>query len=186
MPSPLELAILSVFVFLVTAAAIPFLSKKQSFLINVSFLVSAISSIVSAYAGFLTVYHGITDSIIIPIGLPELPFYLRVDPLSGFFLGVISLTGFFVSIYSLGYVKGFLGKRSVTPLAVFYSLFMAGMLLVTLADDAYSFMVSWELMAASSYFLVCFEDDIVENRRAAVLYLLIAHIGAVFILLAFG
>jgi formate hydrogenlyase subunit 3/multisubunit Na+/H+ antiporter MnhD subunit len=60
------------------------------------------------------------------------------------------------------------------------------MLLVVLADDALFFLVAWEIMAVSSYFLVVFEDERVENRRAGFLYLVVAHVGAVAILLAFG
>jgi formate hydrogenlyase subunit 3/multisubunit Na+/H+ antiporter MnhD subunit len=60
------------------------------------------------------------------------------------------------------------------------------MLLVVLANDALFFLVAWELMAVASYFLVVFEDERVENRRAGFLYLVVAHVGAVAILLAFG
>jgi formate hydrogenlyase subunit 3/multisubunit Na+/H+ antiporter MnhD subunit len=60
------------------------------------------------------------------------------------------------------------------------------MAMVMLADDAYAFMVAWELMALSSYFLVTTEHDKPEIRRAGFLYLLIAHVGAVSLLLCFG
>ncbi|NTU43724.1 MAG: hydrogenase 4 subunit B, partial [Nitrospirales bacterium] len=124
--------------------------------------------------------------MILLIGLPDLPFHLRLDPLAGFFMTVIGLLAFFVSIYSIGYVKGFLGHRSVTRLVVFYCLFLAGMFMVTLADDALFFLISWEVMAAASYFLVMFEDEQLDNRRAAFLYMVMAHVGAVAILLSFG
>jgi formate hydrogenlyase subunit 3/multisubunit Na+/H+ antiporter MnhD subunit len=137
-------------------------------------------------AGILTVSHGSTQDFLVPIGLPGLPFHFRLDPLSGFFLTVVALLGLFVSIYSVGYVKGLQEHRSVVPLIVFYSIFLAGMFLVLLSDDAFIFLVSWELMALSSYFLVLFEDDRTENRRAGFLYLLMAHVGAVAILLSFG
>ncbi|MEX2130717.1 MAG: hydrogenase 4 subunit B, partial [Pseudohongiellaceae bacterium] len=48
------------------------------------------------------------------------------------------------------------------------------------------FMIAWELMSVSSYFLVAFEHKESANRRAAFLYLLMAQIGALFILLSFG
>src|SRR5579872_2137107 len=67
-----------------------------------------------------------------------------------------------------------------------YHLFLASMGFVLLADDAYSFMVAWETMALSSYFLVTTQHGIPEIRRAGFLYLLIAHIGAIAILLSFG
>ncbi|TMG84604.1 MAG: hydrogenase 4 subunit B, partial [Betaproteobacteria bacterium] len=57
---------------------------------------------------------------------------------------------------------------------------------VLVADDAYVFMVAWETMALSSYFLVTTDHRIPEIRRAGFLYLLIAHIGAIAILLCFG
>ena len=67
-----------------------------------------------------------------------------------------------------------------------YHVFLAAMALVLLADDAYAFMVSWEMMALSSFFLVTTNHRIPEIQRAGYLYLLIAHIGAIAILLCFG
>src|SRR5579872_1995552 len=67
-----------------------------------------------------------------------------------------------------------------------YHLFLASMGLVLLADDAYAFMVAWETMALSSYFLVTAQHGLPEIRRAGFLYLLIAHLGALTILLSFG
>ena len=60
------------------------------------------------------------------------------------------------------------------------------MALVVLADDAYVFMVMWETMALSSFFLVTANHRIPEIRRAGYLYLLVAHVGAIAILLCFG
>src|SRR5207244_728361 len=50
----------------------------------------------------------------------------------------------------------------------------------------YVFMVAWEAMALASYFLVTTEHRIPEIRRAGFLYLVIAHVGAIAILLCFG
>lgn len=71
-------------------------------------------------------------------------------------------------------------------LGLFTALFVLGMKLVVLADDAFAFMVAWELMSLSSYFLVIFQHHHAANRRAGFLYLLMAHIGALAILLGFG
>jgi hydrogenase-4 component B len=60
------------------------------------------------------------------------------------------------------------------------------MMLVVLADDAYAFMVMWETMALSSYFLVTANHRVAEVRHAGYLYLTMAHIGAISILLCFG
>ena len=47
-------------------------------------------------------------------------------------------------------------------------------------------MVAWETMALSSYFLVTTQHGLHEIRRAGFLYLLMAHVGALGILLTFG
>ena len=172
------------------ALSLPVLSltlhRSQRVMVAVSFTLSAAASLLAAAAGALCVAGGSVSSATLPLGLPDLPFTLRLDPLAGFFLVVIGLLGCFVSIYSLGYVRALLGHRTVTRLAVFYNIFLAGMLLVVLANDALFFLVTWEAMALASYFLVVFEDERVENRRAGFLYLVIAHAGAVAILLSFG
>lgn len=184
--SPIQLVFISIYLFLFVTASAPLFISFQRAAAYISFSAAAFASLFAVISGVWTVNSGNIESITIPIGLPDLPFHLRLDPLAGFFITVIGLLGFFVSIYSIGYVKGFLGKRSIIPLVVFYSLFMTGMLLVVLADDAFFFLISWELMAASSYFLVMFEHENKENRRAAFLYLVVAHIGAIAILLSFG
>jgi hydrogenase-4 component B len=122
---------------------------------------------------------------VLPIGLPDLPFHFRLDALSAFFLIVIGSVSAGVSAFAAGYFR----KGEGTPpglLAFEYHLFLASMALVVVADDAYAFMVMWETMALSSFFLVTANHRIVEIQRAGYLYLLIAHIGAISILLCFG
>ena len=184
--SPFILASSAILIFLSIPLLVPLFLRHQRLLINISSLIAAIASLLAVTAGVWTVWKGSTESYIILLGLPDLPFHLRLDPLSGFFFTVIGLLGFFVSIYSIGYVKGFLSHRPVNRLIVFYNLFMAGMFMVIIADDAFFFLISWEIMAAASYFLVMFEDEKAENRKGAFIYILVAHVGAIAILLSFG
>jgi hydrogenase-4 component B len=122
---------------------------------------------------------------VLPIGLPSLPFHFRLDSLSAFFLMVIGSVSAGVSAFAAGYFRQ--GEGTPPGLLAFeYHLFLASMALVVLADDAYAFMVMWETMALSSFFLVTANHRIVEIQRAGYLYLLIAHIGAIGILLCFG
>src|SRR5690606_4346502 len=67
-----------------------------------------------------------------------------------------------------------------------YHLFLAAMAFVLVADDAYMFMLAWESMALASYFLVTTEHRSAANRQAGFIYILIAHVGAIAILLCFG
>jgi len=125
------------------------------------------------------------QTLVLPIGLPGLPFHLRLDSLSAFFIAVIGATVAGVSAFAAGYFR----QGQGTPpglLCLEYHVFLASMVLVLLADDAYSFMVMWETMALSSFFLVTANHVIAEIRRAGYIYLLVAHIGAIGILLAFG
>lgn len=184
--SPISIISSSFAMLLLLLALTPFLCLNQRLLINVGFTFTAIISLLTTVAGAWAVASGVTYQVVLPLGLPDLPFHLRLDLLSGYFVVVVGLLSFFVSIYSIGYVKGFLGHRSITSLVVFYSVFIAGMFLVVLADDAFFFLIAWEMMAAASYFLVLFEDEKIENRRAAFLYLVVAHVGAIAILLSFG
>ncbi len=184
--SQFESVLFSIILLLSTLAIIPLFIRRQKLLIYVTFSLTGISSIFAVLGGLWTVSGRVNQSIILPIGLPDLPIHLRLDPLSGFFLTVIGLLSFFVSIYSIGYIKAFVGKRSVTHLVIFYCIFLMGMFSVVLSDDAFSFLISWEVMAAASYFLVMFEDERTENRRAGFLYLVVAHVGAIAILLSFG
>jgi formate hydrogenlyase subunit 3/multisubunit Na+/H+ antiporter MnhD subunit len=122
---------------------------------------------------------------ILPLGLPDLPFHLRLDALSGFFLFLLGAAGAGISIYAAGYFRR---GEGTTPgmQCLRYHLFLFSMAFVMLADDGYAFMVAWETMALSSFFLVTSEHRHAEIRRAGYLYLLVAHIGAVGILLSFG
>jgi formate hydrogenlyase subunit 3/multisubunit Na+/H+ antiporter MnhD subunit len=125
------------------------------------------------------------QTMVLPLGLPDLPFHLRLDALSAFFLLLLGAVAVAVSIYSAGYFRASDG----TPpglVCLQYHAFLAAMAMVLIADDAYVFMVAWETMALASYFLVTTEHRIPEFRRAGFLYLLIAHVGALAILLCFG
>src|SRR3954464_880541 len=124
-------------------------------------------------------------SRILPLGLPDLPFHARLDALSAFFLLILGAVSAGVSVFTSGYVRG--GEATPPGLqCLCYHVFLASMALVLLADDAYFFMVTWETMALSSFFLVTSEHRDAAIRRAGYLYLLIAHLGAISILLCFG
>ena len=119
------------------------------------------------------------------IGLPDLPMHLRLDALSSLFLALLGAAGTGISVFAAGYFRR--GQGTLPGLLCLqYHLFLASMGLVLLADDAYAFMVAWESMALTSYFLVTTQHRIPEIRSAGFLYLLIAHVGAIAILLGFG
>jgi formate hydrogenlyase subunit 3/multisubunit Na+/H+ antiporter MnhD subunit len=125
------------------------------------------------------------ETLLLPLGLPELPFHLRLDPLAAFFLLLLGAVSAGISVYGAGYWRGEAAGR-LSLICLQYHVFLAAMAFVILADDAYLFMVAWETMAVSSYFLVTTDHRVPAIRSAGFLYLLIAHIGAIAILLCFG
>jgi len=125
------------------------------------------------------------ETALLPVGLPGLPFHLRLDALSAYFLMVMGGASAGISAFAAGYFRSGEG----TPpglLCLEYHVFLVSMLGVLLADDAYSFMVMWETMALASFFLVTANHRIPEVRSAGYLYLTMARIGAIAILLCFG
>jgi hydrogenase-4 component B len=118
-----------------------------------------------------------------PFGLPTLGAHFRLDALSAFFLIVVDLGGAVASLYALGY-----GRHEDAPMRVlpFYPAFLAAMNMVVLADDAFTFLLSWEFMSLVSWAIVISRHRAAANARAAYIYLLMASFGTLCLLLAFG
>jgi hydrogenase-4 component B len=125
------------------------------------------------------------ERVSLVIGLPDLPMHARLDALSCVFLFLLGAVSAGISVFSAGYFRKGLGTAPGLQ-CLQYHLFLAAMGFVLVADDAYGFMVAWETMALSSYFLVTAQHGLPEIRRAGFLYVVIAHVGALSILLSFG
>src|SRR5512140_3840175 len=126
-----------------------------------------------------------SEQAVLRIGLPDLPMHVRRDALTSFFLLLLGATSAGISVFAAGYFRRGAGT-SAGLMCLQYHLFLASMGFVLLADDAYAFMVAWETMALSSYFLVTTQHRVPEIRSAGFLYLLLAHVGAIGLLLCFG
>jgi formate hydrogenlyase subunit 3/multisubunit Na+/H+ antiporter MnhD subunit len=140
---------------------------------------------VAMFALALAALFSTPEVAMLAVGLPTLPFHLRLDALSAFFLAVIGATAAGISAFAAGYFR----RGEGTPpglMCLQYHVFLASMAGVVLADDAYAFMVMWETMALSSFFLVTSNHRVAEIRAAGYLYLLVAHVGAIGILMCFG
>ena len=98
-----------------------------------------------------------------------------LDPLSAFFSAIIVVLSFFSVLYSVPYMKGYYSKEhAVTSHYIFLTILIASMLMVTAARDAVAFMISWEIMALSSFFLVIFENGKKEVVDAGIYYLIMS------------
>jgi len=147
--------------------------------------ISLAACVVACFAaGMALVMDGAGASVMtLPIGLPWLGAHFRVDALAAFFLVVVNLGGGVASLYALGYGSHEESPHRVLP---FYPAFLAGMNLVVLADDAFTFLLSWEFMSLSSWALVVAHHRDRENVRAGYVYIVMASFGTLALLLAFG
>ena len=157
-----------------------------------TFFLSALGSLALLVISCLALTQPDTNQII-PLGIPSYPFHLHLDALAAFFLILLSATSLGISLFNIDYFKN-LSRRESRLLCLQYHLFLCSMVWVLLAADAYSFMLAWELMSLSSYFLIVGfklnpkldpkSDQ--QTRSAGFLYLLISHVGALAILSSFA
>jgi hydrogenase-4 component B len=118
-------------------------------------------------------------------GVPYLRLTVQLDALGAFFLLVVSAVAIASSLYSLGYARGFYGRKNVGILGAFYNALLLAMTLVFCSSNAFFFLISWELMALTGYCLVSFEHEKAEARDAGVLFFIMSHLGTGGVLLGF-
>jgi hydrogenase-4 component B len=161
-----------------------FVMKQTAFVARVLFPLGAVLGVLLGATGLAGVF-ATPQVAVLPLGLPDLPFHLRLDTLSSYFLFVLGIVSTGVSLFSAGYFR----QGEGTPpglLCLEYHACLASMALLLIADDAYVFMVAWETMTLTATLLVIANHRIPEVRRAGFLYLLISHVGALALLLCFG
>jgi formate hydrogenlyase subunit 3/multisubunit Na+/H+ antiporter MnhD subunit len=139
---------------------------------------------VVALAGAITSLAGSGPAAVsLPLGLPWLGAHFRIDALAAFFLAVVNLGGAAASLYGIGYGRHEPEPQRVLP---FFPAFLAAMNLVVMADDAFTFLLSWEFMSLASWALVMAHHREPANARAGYVYIVMASFGTLALLLAFG
>jgi len=138
-------------------------------------------ALVAALAQLLS--NEAAPTLVLPLALPWLGAHFRIDVLAAFFLVVVDLGGGAASLYALGYGVHEEAPQRVLP---FYPAFLAGMNLVVIADDAFTFLLCWEFMSLTSWALVMAHHRDADNRRAGFIYLVMASFGTFALMLAFG
>ena len=114
--------------------------------------------------------------------------HISVDGISALFLSIIAIASVATVLYSRGYVGGYLERYSSTHISLHYTallLLVVSMMLVVITSGGFSFLFSWELMTIASFILILFEAERQEVRRAALNYLVMMHIGFMFLVAGF-
>ena len=114
--------------------------------------------------------------------------YFAVDKLSALFLIIISIASITVVLYSRGYLSGYLKRYSEAHISMHYTaltILVASMMFVVMSSGGFSFLFAWELMTIASFILIPFEAERQNTRRSALNYLVMMHIGFIFLVIGF-
>lgn len=158
--------------------------RNNRFARHAIFVPSMIGSIFTIMFS-INVITGTPMTWIIPNAIPFFNLEIFVDGISAFFLLIIGIVSFAVSIYSIGYSKEYQAKKRIMALGFLFNVFILSMVLVVASNNAFFFLLFWELMSLVSFFLVIYDHEKDENLKSGMTYLVMTHLGTAFILASF-
>jgi hydrogenase-4 component B len=158
---------------------------------SVAALGAGVGSAACLSLGVTALVTGQTLSLTSAQMLPVSGLMLRLDGLGAFFLVIIGLIGLAVAIYGFGYSANYAGRYSLRMAGAMLNLLLLALGVQVMADNALTFLIAWEAMSLSAYWLVLTEHDKAETVRAGVWYIAMTHAGfaalmAMFLLMSGG
>ncbi len=173
--------------FFLAGAFLPLLSARNPRISSILGFGLALAGSITALAAGIASFLGAGTQAFTLAELGQLgSLSFSIDALSGLFVSIIAFVGAAVSIYSISYADEYREKGySLSRFAFLYNIFLLSMILVVAAQNAVLFLVLWEAMALSSFFLVTFEHKEEGVKSAGFNYLVITHVGAVALILMF-
>ncbi|MDG6925999.1 MAG: hydrogenase 4 subunit B [Nitrososphaerota archaeon] len=176
-----------VFASFVSGAFLPLLFREGRKATLASFAPSALGSllVVALSLSIITSGSAIRFSSPLPAAAAPLAMDFYIGGISAFFMLIIGLVTLAVSFYSVGYCAEYYGKRSVRELGFLLNVFVLSMLLVTAANNVFTFLVFWETMSLASFFLVIYEHENISSMKSGITYIVMTHLGTAFIIGAF-
>lgn len=154
---------------------------------HLAILLAGISAIMGGLLGLCSAVPVLLSGQTLTVSTPGLfsfaAFVVRMDSLAAFMLVVISLLVTVCALYSIAYVQEYRGKGAAS-MGFFMNLFIASMVGLVVMDNAFYFIILFEMMSLASWFLVIADQDD-ESISAGLLYFFIAHAGSVLIMIAF-
>ncbi|MCG2711573.1 MAG: hydrogenase [Candidatus Omnitrophica bacterium] len=158
--------------------------------VKLSNYIGALGAFTACAAGLISLfiaYHNSGFAVLsIPWPIPYGSFFIAVDSLGALFLFPIFVLSALSALYGIEYLRHYYGKKNIGSVWFFFNLLVAGMVLVVIARNAILFLLAWEMMSISSFFLVLFEGERKEAARAGLIYLAATHIGTLFLLVMFA
>ena len=181
----MEYFILAVLILLIGAAVS--LVVKEEYKLKIATVISFIAFSTALFP----ILHVLIKGVSLSTAMFKTPVFgvvnLLLDPLSAIFGLIICVMGFLGLIYANGYLKAYFNKGCQISAHVFsIMLLFASMLLVTVANHGLFFLVSWEIMSLSSFFLVIFENENKSVIKSGIKYLMYMHLSGAFLLAMFA
>ena len=158
-------------------AALP--GRRDRFALLAGTAGTVLGGILGVVGSVLALLDGGETTRVAPWQPPVGALRIGLDPLSAFFLLCIFLVSGLGALYGAGYFKAWLGHRRIAPVASLGGALVLAMAGVVLARDAVMFLMAWEAMTVTSFFLVTSEGDHKEARRAGITYLVASQLGVV-------
>lgn len=112
--------------------------------------------------------------------------HVRYDPLSGLFLIALGIVGVAASTFGIGYESHASHGGTLDRTRAAYPIFLGSLALVFGADDAFAFLLAWELMALSSAILVVGLRPNPDVARTGYLYLTLTHLATAALVVGFA
>ncbi len=153
---------------------------------NVSKIVACTFGIVAAAMAIVAGAGGIFgESVLATYATPFAfaNFTLLLNPLSGTLLVLINVLAVLAWIYGYSYFEEYKGGQ-IAAIGFFMNLFVAAMNMVIAVDNVFWFLVFFELMSLTSYFLVVV-DQKGQSIKGGFLYLIMAHVGFLMIMVSY-
>ena len=171
-------------VLFVVGALASLLSRNSRLARPMIFVPAMIGSIFTIIFS-IDIITGTSLKLTVPHILPFFNLEIFVDGVSAFFILIIGIVSFAVSLYSIGYSKEYETKKRISAFGFLFNIFILSMILVVSSNNAFFFLIFWELMSLVSFFLVIYDHDKEENLKSGITYLVMTHFGTAFIFVSF-
>ncbi|MBN2590045.1 MAG: hypothetical protein JXA96_09290 [Sedimentisphaerales bacterium] len=181
----MPLFLLGLFIIFVGGLGSLISSRKAVLASFIGAMGTVVGSIIAIIPTFQVLLHGKTETLRLNWSIPSGSFFIQIDAISAFFLIPILALSAIVSIYGSEYLLAYRQQKNLGVPWFFYNLLLIGMSLVVVARNGVLFLIAWEIMSLSSFFLVTFEYEKPAVRQAGLIYLIAMHIGTAFLIVFF-
>ena len=181
----LGLILLSVGLLCASALAAVLVGRSDRAALWIGTVGGALSCALGAAAALGALLGGEASSLKAAGSLPVGELHVALDALSSFFLLCVFLVSAISAVYGGSYLGAYIGKRRVAPALFFFNILVASMAVVAIARDGILFLIAWEVMSLTSFFLVTFESEREEVRRAGMTYLIASQLGVILLFVLF-